>query len=407
MSPTSAGKRPCVLVSLSTYLPGFRSGGPVRTIANLVDQLGEEFDFRIVAGDRDLDEATHYAGIVPDTWNPVGCAQVFYRTPGGSGWRALLRNLRFLDFDLLYLNSFFGTPSLRPLIYRRLGWLADRPVLLAPRGEFSAGALALKSFKKRLFMALAQYVGLYRDITFQASSEREAADIRRALGSVNIVVAANLGGRSRESAAERPARPARAPKDPLRAVFLSRVSRMKNLKGAIDILAGVSCPVAFDIYGVVDDAAYWTRCQDRLSELPGHVTAQYRGEVTPDQVETVLSGYDFFLLPTLGENYGHVIREALSAGLPVLISDQTPWRGLKAANAGAELPLDDHRGFVEWIESFARLTPSQHVAMRQAARRLGDDRATATRNLEANHAMLHAVINREPAGALEQDDSNV
>lgn len=407
MSPMSAGERPCVLVSLSTYLPGFRSGGPVRTIANLVDQLGEEFDFRVVAGDRDLGDTTHYAGTVPDTWNPVGCAQVFYRAPGGSGWRALLRNLRSLDFDLLYLNSFFGAPSLRPLIYQRLGWLADRPVLLAPRGEFSTGALALKSFKKRLFIALAQFVGLYRDITFQASSEREAADIRRALGSVDIVVAANLGGRSRGSTAERPARPVQTPNNPLRAIFLSRVSRMKNLEGAIDILAGVSCPVAFDIYGVLDDAGYWTKCQDRFSALPSHVTAKYRGEITPDQVEEVLSGYDFFFLPTLGENYGHVIREALAAGVPVLISDQTPWRNLKAANAGADLSLDDPHRFVEWIESFARLSLSEYAAMRQAARRLGDDPATAITNLDANRAMLHAVINRAPAGALEQDDANV
>lgn len=391
MSPPSAGERPRILVSLSTYLPGFRSGGPVRTIANMADQLGEEFDFYIVAGDRDLGAATPYADTVPNTWKTVGRAKVFYRAPGSSGWGALLRNLRLFNFDIIYLNSFFGAPSLRPLIYRRLGWLADRPVLLAPRGEFSGGALALKPVKKRAFMALARLIGLYRGITFQASSEREAADIRRALGTVNIIVAANLASRTVNAASERPAR---SPEDPLRVVFLSRISPMKNLVGAAEILARVSCPVEFDIYGVLDDEGYWIHCKEYLSKLPDHVVARYLGEVTPDQVETILSGYDFLLLPTLGENYGHVIREALSSGLPVLISDQTPWRNLKTANAGADLPLDDPRGFVEWIETFARLTPSQYAAMREAARGLGDDPVIATRDLEANRAMLHAVIHR-------------
>src|SRR3546814_17574361 len=36
----------------------------------------------------------------------------------------------------------------------------------------------------------------------------------------------------------------------------------------------------------------------------------------------------------LGENYGHVIAEALEAGLRLLISDQTPWRGLAEAGVG-------------------------------------------------------------------------
>lgn len=405
MSPIPAGARPCILVSLSTYIPGFRSGGPVRTVANMVDQLGEEFDFRIVAGDRDLNDAAQYEGIVPNTWTPVGRGQVFYRTPGASGWRAMLRCLQSLDFDLIYLNSFFGTPSLRALAYRRLGWLADRPVLLAPRGEFSTGALALKSFKKRLFLILARRIGLYRDITFQASSEREAADIRRVLGAVKIIVASNLGG-AVPSGTRMPS-PVRRPEGPLRAVFLSRVSKMKNLEGAIDILAGVSCPMAFDIYGITDDADYWRQCQDRLSRLPDHVAARYLGVVVPDQVETVLAGYDFLLLPSLGENYGHVIREALSSGLPVLISDQTPWRDLQAANAGADFPLDDTQAFVDWIEALYRLTPSQQDAMRQAARRLGNDPVIAIRNLAANRAMLHAVIKAGPPGPADQEEPNV
>src|SRR5581483_8212658 len=51
------------------------------------------------------------------------------------------------------------------------------------------------------------------------------------------------------------------------------------------------------------------------------------------------------LFPTHGENYGHVIREALAAGCPVIISDQTPWRGLEALGVGWDLALSDPQAF--------------------------------------------------------------
>lgn len=43
-----------ILCLMSEYLPGFRSGGPIRTIANLINQLGDEFEIRVICRDRDL-----------------------------------------------------------------------------------------------------------------------------------------------------------------------------------------------------------------------------------------------------------------------------------------------------------------------------------------------------------------
>jgi glycosyltransferase involved in cell wall biosynthesis len=55
---------------------------------------------------------------------------------------------------------------------------------------------------------------------------------------------------------------------------------------------------------------------------------------------TVLQRSHIFALPTTGENFGHAIFEALAAGRPVLISDQTPWRHLRQAEAGWDIPLN-------------------------------------------------------------------
>jgi glycosyltransferase involved in cell wall biosynthesis len=58
------------------------------------------------------------------------------------------------------------------------------------------------------------------------------------------------------------------------------------------------------------------------------------------------------LLPTLGENFGHSIIEALSAGLPVIISNRTPWKNLMVEGVGADLPLEDELEFVRQLEHF-------------------------------------------------------
>jgi len=382
-----AGDRPVLLTFAGHYLPGFKAGGPIRTLANLVERLGDAFDVRIVTADRDLGDDRPYPGVTVDRWSALDGARVYYRSPGARAWERMLSTPETRRPDVLYLNGFFGThSSILPLIERRRGRLDPSSVILAPRGEFAAAALGLKPLKKRAFISAARWTGLHHGVTFQASSDHEAADIQRALGTVPINVAADLSGRSTLSGLSPPRR---NPGDPFRLVLLARVSPMKNLLGALEIVSRLSAlPVELDICGTLEDPDYWRRCEAAIAALPANIRVAYRGPVQPEDVETVLSGYDAFLLPTLGENYGHVIREALSAGLPVLISDRTPWRGLEARGAGADLPLDDLDGFARRIRDWAALSPERFEDMRRAARALGDDPVTAAAALEANRQMF-------------------
>ena len=43
-----------ILIFIDWFLPAYKAGGPIRSIANLVDNLHADFDFYIVTGDRDL-----------------------------------------------------------------------------------------------------------------------------------------------------------------------------------------------------------------------------------------------------------------------------------------------------------------------------------------------------------------
>lgn len=374
-----------VLTFVAHYLPGFRWGGPVRTIANMVEHLADEVDFRIVTADRDVGDTVPYPEVAVNAWNRVGEARVFYAPPGRRSTQAFARLMEETPHDVLYLNSFFHPVfTIRPLLARRLGLVPRRPCVIAPRGEFSPGALSLKGWKKRPYIVLSRLLSLYDDVRWQASSEREAEDIRRSFGApaASITVAPNLPPPAVSYRERRGPRDAGAS---LRVCFLSRIAPKKNLDFALRVLARVSVPVEFDIYGPVSHEAYWQRCRALMRDLPAHVKVVYHGEVSPETVMDVFAAHDLFLFPTRGENFGHVILEALSAGTPVLTSDQTPWTA-QASEGCMALPLERERSFTDIIEDLAGLGPIDLERRREAAWRSarGFARAdgAAERNLE-------------------------
>jgi glycosyltransferase involved in cell wall biosynthesis len=312
-------EKPGILIFAPQYLPGFKAGGPIRTIANMLDKLGNEIQFFLVNADRDLGDASAYLGIALDRWQQVDRAQIYYASPGiGWLWR-LWKVIQVFHGDAMHLNSFFSFRfSILPLIYWRV-LKPGKPVIVGPRGEFSQGALALKAPKKRAFIALTKALGLYWGVIWHASTAHEADDIRRVMGDkAQIRVAVDIACPPPVLAIQ-----PRQAGGPLRVVFLSRISPMKNLLGAIQMLQQVSCPVVFDVYGPAEDAAYWASCQEAAKQLPAHVQFNYCGALYPAQVPETMDRYDLFYLPTLGENFGHVIAEALGCGLPVLIADTT------------------------------------------------------------------------------------
>lgn len=387
-------RRIIVAVCLRYYLPGFRSGGPVRTICNLVEHLGDEFDFRIVTSDRDIHDTRPYPNVPLDVWQQVGKASVYYASPSTQTLSGMSKVLNSIDYDVLYLNSFFDSRfTILPLVARWLGMLRQRRVIVAPRGEFAASALGIRSWKKLPYRLIARLLGLYSGVTWHASSEFERADIQRRMGNRAAAatrIAVNLP--KPRDAVDVDAWQPREPGAPLRVIFLSRIAPMKNLEYALRVIGASSVPIMFDIYGMVDDETYWERCRNLMAQMPAHVQAAYHGPLPPEQVGPKLARYDVLLLPTLGENYGHVIAESLTQGTPVLISDRTPWRGLHEAGVGWDLPLENSGDeFVASLEAISCLRSDLLVAMRNKAKQWGIARLDDPTAKEANRQLLREI----------------
>lgn len=349
--------RPVVLTFVRHYLPGYKSGGPIRTLEKMVERLGEQVHFRIVTLDRDFGDPGPYEAIRVGEWNRVGNGEVLYLPRERIGLLSLRRLLAETPHDLLYTNSFFDPLFTIPLLtLRRLG-IVRSPLVVAPRGEFSPGALRIKAAKKRLYLALARSAGLYRAVRWQASADQEAQDIRRHFPKAECLVAPDLslGAMSRKGNGKQPGR--------LRLVFLSRISPKKNLDGALEMLSAVGGEVHFDIHGPIDDGNYWAKCQRIIDTLPDNITVTYRGPVPHEQVPSTLARHDFLFFPTHGENFGHVIAEAFSVGCPVILSDQTPWHDLEQAGAGWVVPLTDRERFIRILHRCQEMEPGEYAGM--------------------------------------------
>lgn len=363
---------PDILIVTDYYLPGYKGGGPIRTIAGLVSNLGKEFRFRVLTTDRDWRDPVPYSGIERDRWVESFECPVCYLSLKAQSLRSLHRFLKNDSGDVLYLNGIFSRLTVKLLFLRYLGLLPHQKVILAPRGMLAMGSYRLKWWKKRPYLFLTKFLRFYRGIAWNASSESEVEDIHREFPAAVTHETLPISKMNREmvfltseiisdrsifrNEMRRPDKKA----GEARFVFLSRITRVKNLEGVLKILSKIRSTVSLDIYGPVDDEAYWNRCRERITALPGNVTVRYHGPIPNNEAMPVLARHEFLFLPTFGENFGHVIIEALSAGVPAIISDLTPWRGLESANAGWDLPLEDEDGFVAILERCAAMKPEEY-----------------------------------------------
>lgn len=381
--------RPTILLSADYFRPGFKAGGPIRTLGNLVDHLGGEIDFRILTRNNDFSDPAPYPGIAPDCWTAHGPAKVWYASPEGMNREALATLLNDTPHDLLYLNSFFSGGFTIPLLMlRRKGRIPSRPVLLAPRGEFSPEALALKAWKKSAWLTVATLLGVYEKIAWQASGPHEAAQIKKRFPAAPVTLAPNLPGAVPESVPpNREKRPGR-----LEILFLGRLSPMKNVQGLFEMLHGVSGQVRLTLCGPRENAAYWEACRPAREGLPENVTVQEMGEIPPVGIPAVIADHHLLFLPTLGENFGHAILECLSQGCPALISDRTPWRGLAKADAGWDLPLEEPARFTAVLNDCIALGPKEWATKRAAAAAFARETAGLDAGLAANRALFAGAL---------------
>ena len=351
----SAKKR--ILVFIDWYLPGYKAGGPIQSCANLVAHLSSQFDFLVVTRNTDYCETQAYSGIESDAWNKLeDGTQVYYFSEAKLSYAAIKKICTETDFDIAYINGVYSFYfSILPLYF--LKGKANKKIIVAARGMLAQSAIQVKKFKKSSFLFLSKALGLFNKVTFQASTSAEVVDIQKAIGkNSTIVQAGNLPRKiSTNTNTQR-----KKVEGKLKLINVARIAPEKNLRFALEILVHVQSEIEFDFYGPVYNHTYFDECMQLVQKMPPNIKVNYKNSLNSELVAPTLTNYHALFMPTLGENFGHIIMESFVCGCPVIISNQTPWNKLESKKIGFDISLSNPAKFIESIEFLANLNQKDY-----------------------------------------------
>jgi glycosyltransferase involved in cell wall biosynthesis len=386
--------RPKILVICDFYLPGYESGGSMRTLVNMIDRFGERFDFRVITRDHDGKKNREpYTTVQINDWNEVGGSNVYYLSKDKINPGNLKRLILETAPAAIYVNSFFSPLTIYTLILRKLKKIPYLPVILAPEGELSAGSLMLKKHKKILYMRTAKLLNLKHDVIWKVASEVEQEEVERFGGKMEkLFIAPNMPPKmilpdyDQSGKFEKQVGSARF-------VFLSRFMRTKNFNWLVDRIRSMTGNISIDVYGPLQEPDYWEECEKLIATLPSNIKIEAKGPVPNAEVALTMSKYHFFILPTLGENFGHVFIEALASGCPLIISDRTPWLGLEKKGIGWDLPLESPQHWRDVIEKCIEMPPEEYEGFSRRAREFALDWLHEPSVEESNLRVLEFGLN--------------
>jgi glycosyltransferase involved in cell wall biosynthesis len=385
-----------VMIFCDFYLPSYKSGGGMWTLVNLVDRFCDRYDFFIVTRNYDSKgDKTPYTTVKSDEWNTTGNARVFYFSAKNFKQAKFAELVNEIDPDAFFLNSAFATPVVKFLSARRKKMFAQAPLILAPCGEFSRGALSVRPLKKKIFLQYAKTVGLYENIIWKASFEEEKEEIKQTIGKdAEVWIAPDLAPKAILPDFSADWKPAKE-KGSVKFVFISRLVRKKNIHYFLERLREIkSGKVEFEIVGPLEDREYWSECQAIIKTLPANVAVTATGAF-PSQTDALkrVCANHFFAMPTLNENFGYVFIEALAAGCPLLISDRTVWDDIENKNAGWRIPLENPENWIASINRCLAMEEAEYAAMSRAARGYATEWLAEPKTDEATAKVLERALN--------------
>jgi glycosyltransferase involved in cell wall biosynthesis len=348
-----------VLHVTPTYVPAWRYGGPIVSVHGLCKALVRRgHDVHVytttVDGDGDLDVPF---GIAQDV---DGVRVTYFRCDGPRRlyWSSALRSA--LDhgcggFDVIHAHACFLLP---PTWAARAAKRAGRPYVFSPRGMLVHDLIARRSAAiKRAWIRLFDAPTLRDAAAVHVTSDVERDDLLAVVpGTTRFAVVAN--GVDLVAADKRASR---APGD-LRVLYLGRVSWKKGIDLAIRAVAAV--PGANLRVVGNDEEGLRPQLEALVQQLRAVDRVQWSGPLYGADKDAAYADADVLLLPSLSENFGNTVLEAMAAGLPVVC---TPGVGAGALVRAADCGLAIERKVDALADALRRLAADAGLRERMGA----------------------------------------
>jgi glycosyltransferase involved in cell wall biosynthesis len=307
------------------------AGGPSRSVVSLANAMIESGSALVEVISQSLANSVPYiAGIPKSAITIATCPSAFVLSMGLPLKSAL--NMRVRDpaqipsivhsHGIWHSVSFWATSVARK---------SGIPFICHPRGMLEPWALQQKSLKKRLAYHVYQRRHLDGAAALIATSVMEAESIRRLKLNSPVAIIPNgvsfpppelvLNVRQKSQRTRT-------------ALFISRIHPKKGLQELIHAWAAVM-PVGWRLrIAGPDEGGHWFEVAKLIEDLGLSSCVEYFGLIEGEQKEMLYRQADLFVLPTFSENFGLVIAEALSYGVPVITTRGAPWADLEVYRCG-------------------------------------------------------------------------
>lgn len=334
-----------IFITIPWFLPAFRAGGPIQSIANLVKEFNEEVEYYIFCSDTDLNGGA-LENITTDDWLVYNDSTKVWYAHHEKISDSLVKQVEVIKPDILYIIGLYSWHfNMVPLLFCK-----GPKKILSARGMLHPGALSQKKWKKKAYLAIFKLMEYHHKVFFHATDKEEEKYIRSHFGKPAVIYEAdnfpNIIGALPVASKETGI---------LRLLSIALISPMKNILMVLESLKHIEAIVQYNIYGPVKDSNYRDKCLVAIKSLPANITVVFHKEIEPAQIKDVLIKAHVFVLPSKSENFGHAIYEALSAGRPVITSKHTPWNHLEKSHAGKNVIIENNMELIAAINLFAAM----------------------------------------------------
>lgn len=236
--------------------------------------------------------------------------------------RAMARGVSALGGDVLHAHGLWMMPNVYPA---RVSQQTGRPLVLAPRGMLGADALKFSATAKHLFWNIWQKRAVAQVSCFHATAESELEDIR-AFGLTAPVAVIPNGIHIPEGD---PAPGART------ILHLGRLHPKKGIDRLVAAWAQVAGRHPDWRLRIVGPSEIGCRAAlERQVHDLGVPRVDFGDPLYGADKWAAYCSAGLFVLPTLNENFGMVVAEALASGVPAISTKGAPWQGLEAERCG-------------------------------------------------------------------------
>lgn len=348
-----------ILVFANYFLPGELAGGPIRSLEGIIKKLSNVYDFHVITSSHDAFTKDNYSNIELNKWSDLSFCKCFYITDQNvslvNTYKLINKNKN--NFKIIYINSFFSLWfSVIPILINKFFSSSSKKIVLAPRGEFNTNALSNKKIRKFIYITLSKTLGIYKSILWHASTIHEKKDIINIFPTAIIKIVENISLVEHKKNNSLKIKD----KDSINILFLSRITRMKNITGAIKILKKFDKQINFNIYGPKEDMQYYDEVISLIKSVPSNLTVAMNGPISHNKINDIFNKNHILFLPTFGENYGHVIKESFLNNCPAVISNKTPWKDLESKNIGFDCTLETDDELISKINFFLEMNQDEY-----------------------------------------------